>query len=133
MGICDWSAFMENHGGVSTWWTAGASTDTDITRTFHYDLPTEDMVTRYTEVLAGAIDLASLVLPDKKDKLGNFHTKVFFSDELGYYQEVDWGLRLEQTLRITPTETSSESRPEQIEWYNEYNSLIIGRKWVRGN
>ena len=89
MGICDWSAFMENHGGVSTWWTAGASTDTDITRTFHYDLPTEDMVTRYTEVLA-------------------------------------------QTLRITPTETSSESRPEQIEWYNEYNSLIIGRKWVRG-
>ena len=105
---------------------------TDITRTFHYDLPTEDMVTRYTEVLAGAIDLASLVLPDKKDKLGKFHTEVFFSDELGYYQEVDWGLRLEQTLRITPTETSSESRPEQIEWYNEYNSLIIGRKWVRG-
>ena len=44
---------------------------TDITRTLHYDLPTEDMVTRtrYTEVLAGAIDLASLVLQDKNDKL----------------------------------------------------------------
>ena len=44
---------------------------TDITRTFHYDLPTEDMVTRtrYTEVLAGAIDLASLVLQDNNDKL----------------------------------------------------------------
>ena len=50
---------------------------TDITRTFHYDLPTEDMVTRYTEVLAG-----------KNDKLGKFHTGVFFSDEPGYYQGI---------------------------------------------
>ena len=37
---------------------------TDVTRTFHYGLPTAEMVTRYTEVLAGSIDLANLVLPD---------------------------------------------------------------------
>ena len=167
---------------------------TDITRTFHYGLPTEDMVTRYTEVLAGAIDLASLVLPDntqdsavdlatrlplfkkgldylhgtghgigaygevhegpilvrmKNDKPGKFQTGVFFSDEPGYYQEGDWGLRLEQILMVVPAEFEDDTygnfirfeavtlvpfepklinfsllKPEQIDWYNEYNFLI---------
>jgi len=37
---------------------------TDVTRTFHYGTPTEEMIERYTDVLQGAIELARVKAPD---------------------------------------------------------------------
>ena len=73
---------------------------------------------------------------------------MFFSDEPGYYQEGDWGLRLETILQVVPAMQDTEYgdfikfgpvtlvpfepklinfsmlSPEQIDWYNEYNVKI---------
>ena len=37
---------------------------TDVTRTFHYGIPPEEVIRRYTWVLMGAIDLAASVVPE---------------------------------------------------------------------
>merc|ERR1711974_337377 len=36
---------------------------TDVTRTFHYGTPTDEMIERYTDVLQGAIELARVKAP----------------------------------------------------------------------
>ena len=166
---------------------------TDITRTFHYGTPTDEMKQRYTEVLMGSVALASVVVPDKtldtsvdlatrqflfKQGLnyrhgtghgigaylevhegptlinmrgslpGKFTPGIFFSDEPGYYQEGDWGLRLETILQVVPAELQpgdygdfiqfqpvtlvpfepklikfSLLSAEQKTWYNNYNKI----------
>ena len=52
------SLFMVDSGGQYLEGT------TDITRTFHYGSPSDDMIQRYTQVLQGSIELARVVIPD---------------------------------------------------------------------
>lgn len=80
---------------------------------------------------------------------GRLQAGQFFSDEPGYYQEGDWGLRLESILQVVPATFEhnqygnfikfeavtlvpfepklinfSLMSPEQIDWYNVYNQII---------
>ena len=98
----------------------------------------------YLEVHEGPI-----LVRMKNSEPGEFRPGMFFSDEPGYYQEGDWGLRLETILRVVsaglpdngygdfikfepvtlvPFELKlinfSMLSPEQIDWYNEYNVKI---------
>jgi len=59
------SLFMVDSGGQFLDGT------TDITRTFHYGHPTQEMIDRYTDVLKGAIELARVIMPD-----GSFDTSI---------------------------------------------------------
>jgi len=81
---------------------------------------------------------------------GKFTPGIFFSDEPGYYQEGDWGLRLETILQVVPAKLPSgdygdfiEFEPvtlvpfepklikfsllssEQKDWINNYNKIIL--------
>ena len=98
----------------------------------------------YLEVHEGPI-----LVRMKNSEPGGFRPGMFFSDEPGYYQEGDWGLRLETILRVVSADlpdygygdfikfepvTLVPFEPKlidfslmnirQIEWYNEYNALI---------
>ena len=86
----------------------------------------------------------------KGSKPGQLTPGLFFSDEPGYYQEGDWGLRLETILQVVPanlppgdygdfiqfepvTLVPFEPKlikfellsPEQAAWYDRYNSLVL--------
>ena len=101
---------------VPTWWTAGAST--------WREPPTSrgPSTTTSPPRTWSPAPATQRCWPGLLTSPASFSRKRMISWRA--YQEVDWGLRLEQTLRMTPTETSSKSRPEQIDWCNEYNSLI---------
>jgi len=97
-----------------------------------------------------------LLVRMKNSKPGSFKVGMFFSDEPGYYKEGDFGLRLETILRVAEFETEGEEygkfvkfepvtlvpfepklikfemmSPEQIEWYNNYNKLIMEQVGIR--
>jgi len=99
----------------------------------------------YLEVHEGPI-----LVRMKNSKSGKFKPGMFFSDEPGYYKEGDFGLRLETILRVVKFEVDSEEygefikfepvtlvpfepklinfeimSPEQIEWLNNYNKLVL--------
>ena len=184
------SLFMVDSGGQYLGGT------TDITRTFHYGAPTQDMITRYTEVLQGAVELARVIVPNNTQDTavdlatrqflfrqgldyrhgtghgvgayldvhegpiwlrmrnsagepGELRPGIFFSDEPGYYQSGDWGLRLETVLRVVEADLPhseygdfikfepvtlvpfepklinfSMLSSEQIDWLNDYNKMI---------
>ena len=71
---------------------------TDITRTFHYGEPTEEMRERYTEVLQGSIALASLTIPDKTlDTSVDLATRQFlFKKGLNYRHGTGHGIGKDQ-------------------------------------
>ena len=81
---------------------------------------------------------------------GKFTPGIFFSDEPGYYQEGDWGLRLETILQVVPAQLPTgdygdfiQFEPvtlvpfepklikfsllsaEQVAWVNNYNNIIL--------
>lgn len=172
---------------------------TDVTRTFHYGTPTDDQVEKYTFVLMGATDLASVSIPSgtsdgaidlvtrqhlferglnyrhgtghgigaylsvhegpvnihmstgtRSHMTGAMKANVFFSDEPGYYEDGQFGIRLETILRVVeknlthnalygefvrfeavtlvPFEPKlidfSRMTVKQLEWYNKYNEEI---------
>merc|ERR1711915_802566 len=86
----------------------------------------------YLEVHEGPI-----LVRMKNSKSGKFKPGMFFSDEPGYYKEGDFGLRLETILRVVKFEPVTlvpfEPKlinfeimsPEQIEWLNNYNKLVL--------
>ena len=92
----------------------------------------------------------------KNSNPGNFKVGMFFSDEPGYYKEGDFGLRLENILRVVEFEGEGDEygkfikfepvtlvpfepklikfelmSPEQIEWYNNYNKVITEQVGMR--
>jgi len=99
----------------------------------------------YLEVHEGPI-----LVRMKNSNPGKFEVGMFFSDEPGYYKEGEFGLRLETILRVVDFESAEEAygkfikfepvtlvpfepklinfemmSPEQIEWYNKYNQIIM--------
>ncbi|KAK4301814.1 hypothetical protein Pmani_026081 [Petrolisthes manimaculis] len=115
---------------------------TDVTRTMHYGQPTPMQVEAYTRVLMGAIDLATLVFPQ-----GTGDTDVDIVArrvEPGYYQDGEWGIRLETILTVVPTQTKflgfeavtlvpfeaklidlSLLSDKQCEWLNKYHARVL--------
>ncbi|XP_076445432.1 xaa-Pro aminopeptidase 1-like isoform X2 [Babylonia areolata] len=144
---------------------------TDTTRTMHYGTPTPFMIEAYTRVLMGAIDLARVVWRkglygrsldilarqnlwsaglDYNHGTGHgIGAYLSVHEEPGYYQDGEFGVRLETVLMVEPLNTTHQfgTAPymhfqpvalvpfepklidftllstHQIEWLNHYNEL----------
>ncbi|KAJ8314761.1 hypothetical protein KUTeg_006911 [Tegillarca granosa] len=86
---------------------------TDVTRTFHFGIPTQYEKECYTRVLMGHIDLARLQWPsgvygpgaiayrrNEYDLDSPLKENHFYSDEPGYYEAGKFGIRLENIMYV---------------------------------
>uniref|UniRef100_A0A8C3HD85 Xaa-Pro aminopeptidase 2 n=1 Tax=Chrysemys picta bellii TaxID=8478 RepID=A0A8C3HD85_CHRPI len=85
---------------------------TDITRTVHWGEPTPFQKEAYTRVLMGNIDLARLVFPSETSGPVGFQSNnmplvkgMFTSIEPGYYQEGEFGIRIEDVALVVEAQT----------------------------
>merc|ERR1712126_544457 len=78
---------------------------TDVTRTFHYGTPTQEMIDRYTDVLKGAIELARLVIPGgTQDSAIDLTTRQFlFKNGLNYRHGTGHGIGAYLKVHEGPT------------------------------
>uniref|UniRef100_A0ABM0MBB0 Xaa-Pro aminopeptidase 1-like n=1 Tax=Saccoglossus kowalevskii TaxID=10224 RepID=A0ABM0MBB0_SACKO len=145
---------------------------TDITRTMHFGVPKDSHKEAYTRVLMGAIDLALAIFPEgtsgsRLDVHARQHlwdngwtylhgtghgigAMLNVHEEPGYYEDNDYGVRLETIIRVVKADTPNNfggqdyytfravtlvpfdpklikyslMSPRQIDWLNRYNARI---------
>ncbi|ELK06692.1 Xaa-Pro aminopeptidase 2 [Pteropus alecto] len=85
---------------------------TDITRTVHWGTPSAFQKEAYTRVLIGNIDLSRLVFPAATSGPVGFQSSsitmgkgMFTSIEPGYYQDGEFGIRLEDVALVVEAKT----------------------------
>ncbi|XP_053846539.1 xaa-Pro aminopeptidase 2 isoform X3 [Vidua macroura] len=89
---------------------------TDITRTVHWGEPTPLQKEAYTRVLMGNIDLSRLVFPSNTAGPVGFQSNnvpleagMFTSIEPGYYQDGEFGIRIEDVTLVVEAQTEHQS------------------------